>query len=84
MGWKKVCICRRHVQGLDQLLVRSAERVVEERRKKGANEPDRLSILSLASLKILQEDIVSISAQASAQLAWQLQLKDAQTQDSAT
>jgi TRAP-type mannitol/chloroaromatic compound transport system permease small subunit len=46
--------------------------------------PDRLSILSLVSIKRLQEELVHTSSQASALLAWQLQMKDAQAQDSAT
>lgn len=45
---------------------------------------DRLSLLPLASLRKLQDELVETSAQASAALAWGLQLKDAQTQDSAT
>jgi len=47
-------------------------------------EEDQLSLLSLDRLTVLQESLVSTSAQASALLAWLLQLKDAQTQDSVT
>lgn len=45
---------------------------------------DQLSMLSLDKLRAMQAGIVDTSAQASALLAWSLQLKDAQTQDSAT
>jgi hypothetical protein len=45
---------------------------------------DRLSLLSLASLRKIQSDLVETSSQASSTLAWALQLKDAQSQDSAT
>ncbi|GFZ44555.1 hypothetical protein JCM24511_02279 [Saitozyma sp. JCM 24511] len=44
----------------------------------------RLSLLPIESLKTMQADLVETSAQASALLAWLLQLKDAQTQDSQT
>jgi len=44
----------------------------------------QLSILSLERLKAMQEEIAQTSAQASALLAWNLQYKDAQAQDSAT
>ncbi|ODN89738.1 hypothetical protein L198_06432 [Cryptococcus wingfieldii CBS 7118] len=47
-------------------------------------EEDALSLLPLSTLRTLQQDLVTTSAQASATLAWMLQLKDAQTQDSAT
>jgi len=43
-----------------------------------------LSILPLAKLRELQDDLVETSASASGLLAWLLQLKDAQNQDSAT
>lgn len=49
-----------------------------------ADSLDRLSLLPLASLRKIQDQLVETSAQASATLAWGLQLKDAQTQDSAT
>jgi hypothetical protein len=45
---------------------------------------DRLSILPLSTLQGIQDQLVTISAQASATLAWSLQLKDAQNHDSAT
>ncbi|KAK4683776.1 hypothetical protein P7C73_g6450, partial [Tremellales sp. Uapishka_1] len=45
-------------------------------------EGDQLSILSLATLRKMQDDLVRVSADASASLAWSLQYKDAQTQDS--
>lgn len=45
---------------------------------------DGLSIMSLTNLRKLQEELVETSASASALLAWLLQLKDAQTQDSTT
>ncbi|KAK8844764.1 hypothetical protein IAR55_006614 [Kwoniella newhampshirensis] len=47
-------------------------------------EEDQLSILSIHALKKIQDELVTATAQASAALAWSLQLKDAQTQDSAT
>ncbi|WVQ72239.1 hypothetical protein IAR50_001788 [Cryptococcus sp. DSM 104548] len=47
-------------------------------------EEDNLSLLPLSTLKTLQQELVTTSAQASATLAWMLQLKDAQAQDSAT
>lgn len=45
---------------------------------------DRLGLLPLATLRQIQDQLVATSAQASASLAWSLQLKDAQSQDSAT
>lgn len=45
---------------------------------------DQLSLLPPSALKKLQDDLVTMSAQASARLAWELQFKDAQGQDSAT
>ncbi|WWD22682.1 hypothetical protein CI109_107175 [Kwoniella shandongensis] len=45
---------------------------------------DQLSILSIHALKKIQDELVTITAQASAPLAWSLQLKDAQVQDSTT
>lgn len=45
---------------------------------------DKLSLLPLVQLKRMQDELAATSAQASALLAWLLQLKDAQTQDSAT
>ncbi|OCF34874.1 hypothetical protein I316_03421 [Kwoniella heveanensis BCC8398] len=47
-------------------------------------EEDRLSLLSVPTLRRMQAEIAETSAQASALLAWSLQLKDAQTQDSNT
>ncbi|WVQ82898.1 hypothetical protein IAT38_005034 [Cryptococcus sp. DSM 104549] len=47
-------------------------------------EEDQLTLLPIASLRKIQQELVENSAQASATLAWMLQLKDAQTQDSAT
>ncbi|WVF66552.1 hypothetical protein IAT40_001292 [Kwoniella sp. CBS 6097] len=47
-------------------------------------EEDRLSLLPVATLRKMQAEIADTSAQASALLAWSLQLKDAQTQDSNT
>ncbi|WWC97556.1 hypothetical protein V866_004440 [Kwoniella sp. B9012] len=47
-------------------------------------EEDQMSLLPLATLQKLQADIAQTSALASSRLAWELQLKDAQTQDAAT
>jgi hypothetical protein len=45
---------------------------------------EQLSLLPLAKLEALHADFAAQTADASALLAWFLQLKDAQTQDSAT
>ncbi|ORX35116.1 hypothetical protein BD324DRAFT_633933 [Kockovaella imperatae] len=45
---------------------------------------DALSLYSLERLRTIQNELVETSAQASALLAWYLQLKDAQTQDAET
>ncbi|WVQ94166.1 hypothetical protein IAU59_001244 [Kwoniella sp. CBS 9459] len=47
-------------------------------------EEDRLSLLPVATLRKIQAELAETSAQASTLLAWSLQLKDAQTQDSNT
>ncbi|EIW72963.1 hypothetical protein TREMEDRAFT_59121 [Tremella mesenterica DSM 1558] len=47
-------------------------------------EEDALSIMSLSNLKNLQNELVNITSQASSTLAWLLQLRDSQIQDSAT
>ncbi|WWC57600.1 uncharacterized protein I303_100132 [Kwoniella dejecticola CBS 10117] len=47
-------------------------------------EEDRLSLLPLATLRKIQAEVAQTSALASSRLAWELQLKDAQTQDSTT
>ncbi|KAL7420400.1 hypothetical protein Q5752_005370 [Cryptotrichosporon argae] len=49
-----------------------------------ALEEDDLALLPLARLRQVQDDMARVSAQASAQLAWLLQLKDAQAQDAKT
>ena len=46
--------------------------------------PDQLSLLPLERLKRIQNDFVDVTSHASVVLAWLLQLKDAQTQDSVT
>ena len=45
---------------------------------------DALSLSGMDRLTSIQNELVEVSAQASALLAWYLQLKDAQTQDSET
>ncbi|KAK1921194.1 hypothetical protein DB88DRAFT_499959 [Papiliotrema laurentii] len=45
---------------------------------------DQLSLLSVERLRTMQQELVETSAAASALLAWELQYKDAQVQDSAT
>ena len=45
---------------------------------------DQLALLPLAKLEALHADLAQQTADASALLAWLVQLKDAQTQDSAT
>ncbi|WWC90184.1 uncharacterized protein L201_005117 [Kwoniella dendrophila CBS 6074] len=47
-------------------------------------EEDQLSLLPLAALQKLQSELARTSALASSRLAWELQFKDAQTQDSTT
>lgn len=45
---------------------------------------DQLSLLPLSRLETIQSDLAKHTAEASALLAWFLQLKDAQSQDAAT
>lgn len=47
-------------------------------------EDDQLSLMSVDKLRKMQDELVATTADASAQLAWLLQLKDALGHDSAT